>query len=144
MHVQAGAPIFLALVVTDLERSVRFYRDVLGMEEIKQVMVSDEKALKGRFGAKGFRFRTFRTGPLALKLVEVKTAPASTRGLVDSHTGVRYIAFVVDDLDATHQTLKSRGIEFLSDILPAESEQGVSRLVFFRDPDGNLLELYGD
>jgi catechol 2,3-dioxygenase-like lactoylglutathione lyase family enzyme len=144
IQVQAGAPIFLALVVQDLERSVRFYRDVLGMEEIKQVIVSDEKASKGRFAAKGFRFRTFRTGPLALKLVEVKTAPASTRGLVDSHTGVRYIAFVVDDLDTTYRQLRDRRVEFASAILPAESDQGVGRLVFFRDPDGNLLELYGD
>lgn len=144
MQVQTGAPIFLALVVQDLERSIRFYRDVLGMEEIKQVTVSDEKASMGGFAARGFRFRTFRTGPLALKLVEVRGAPASTRGLVDSHTGVRYIAFVVDDLDATYRQLRDRGVRFESAILPAEPDQGVSRLVFFRDPDGNLLELYGE
>ena len=144
MRIQAGAPIFLALVVRDLERSVRFYRDMLGLEEIKQVVVSDEKASVGRFAAQVFRFRMFRAGPLALKLVEVKGTPAPTAGLVDSHTGVRYIAFAVDDLDATRRDLEGRGVEFVSPTLPPEADQNVSRLVFFRDPDGNLLELYGD
>jgi catechol 2,3-dioxygenase-like lactoylglutathione lyase family enzyme len=130
--------------VRDLERAVRFYRDILGFEEIKQVVVSDEKASTGRFAERGFRFRTFRTGPVAIKLVEVHGTPVATAGLVDSHTGVRYIAFNVDDIDATRRDLESRGVEFTSATLPAEADQRIARLVFFRDPDGNLLELYGD
>jgi catechol 2,3-dioxygenase-like lactoylglutathione lyase family enzyme len=144
MQVQNGAPIFLALVVRDIDRSVAFYRDTLGMQEVKQVVVPGEKSARGRFANKGFRFRTFRLGPLALKLVQVEGAPADTRGLVDTHTGVRYIAFAVDDIDATYRQLLARGVEFASDILPPEPEAGIGRLVFFRDPDGNLLELYGD
>lgn len=144
MKVQKDAPIFVALVVEDLERSVGFYRDVLGMEEIKRVTVSDEKAARGAFSARGFRFRTFRTGPLALKLVEVEGAPEPTRGKVDSHRGVRYIAFAVDDIDAVHRQLADAGVEFASEILPPEPDQDIARLVFFHDPDGNLLELYGE
>lgn len=144
MQVQNGAPIFLALVVRDLDRSIAFYRDVLGMQEIKRVEVSDEKAAKGRFAKRGFRFRTFRMGPLALKLVQVQGEPTSTRGPVDDFTGVRYIAFAVDDIDATMGQLRNRGVEFASEILPPETDQGVARLVFFHDPDGNLLELYGE
>jgi catechol 2,3-dioxygenase-like lactoylglutathione lyase family enzyme len=144
MHVQNGAPIFVALVVRDIDKSVGFYRDTLGMEEVKQVVVSNEKSAKGRFAGKGFQFRTFRLGPLALKLVQVQGAPAETRGLVDTHAGVRYLAFVVDDLDSTYKDLLERGVEFASGILPPEPEAGIGRLVFFRDPDGNLLELYGD
>jgi glyoxylase I family protein len=144
MQVRAGTPIYLALVVRDLERAVRFYRDMLGMDEIKHVVVSDEKVLEGGFAAKGFRFRTFRLGPLALKLVEVQGAPSDTAGLVDSHTGVRYISFVVDDVAAARRELEGRGVKFMSATLPPEPGQSVARLVFFRDPDGNLLELYGD
>ncbi len=144
MEIQRDAPIFLALVVRDLDRSIGFYRDVLGMEEIKRVEVSDEKAATGGFAKRGFRFRTFRMGPLALKLVQVKGEPVSTRGLVDDFTGVRYIAFAVDDIDAMTRQLEDRGVAFASEILPPEPDQGVARLVFFHDPDGNLLELYGD
>jgi catechol 2,3-dioxygenase-like lactoylglutathione lyase family enzyme len=81
------------------EQMVRFYRDVLGMTEIKHVTVSDDKAVKSRAADHGFEFRIFTLGPLALKLVTVQTDPTSTAGAVDSHIGVRYLAFVVDDLD---------------------------------------------
>jgi len=81
---------------------------------------------------------------LALKLVEVAGKPAPTQGLVDTHMGVRYIAFAVEDIDAVHQQLAEAGVEFSSEILPPEPDQGIGRLVFFQDPDGNLLELYGD
>ncbi len=43
MEIQRDAPVFLALVVGDLDRAIGFYRDVLGMAEIKRVEVSDEK-----------------------------------------------------------------------------------------------------
>lgn len=142
MKLHEGAPIYLALVVADLDRAVTFYRDVLGMVEIKAVDVSGAKARKGGFADAPFSFRTFALGPLALKLVTVQGSPRSTRGLVDDFTGVRYISFVVDDLDRTQRELHERGVEFLSEILPREPEQSVGRLVFFRDPDGNLLELY--
>jgi catechol 2,3-dioxygenase-like lactoylglutathione lyase family enzyme len=144
VKVQEGAPIFIALVVKDIDKSVAFYRDILGMKEIKEVVVPDKKSVEGRFANQGFNFRTFRLGPLALKLINVQGAPAETRGLVDTHRGVRYIAFVVDDLDATYKELRERGVEFASNILPPEPEAGIARLVFFRDPDGNLLELYGE
>lgn len=143
MQVKTGSKIFLAFVVEDLERAVHFYHDVLGFEEIKQVVVHDEKVMLGKFSASGFRFRVMDLGPVGLKLVETKKRPVSTAGVVDDFTGVRYIALVVDDIDATRAELEAKGIEFLSDTIAAEPEQQVDRLVFFRDPDGNLLELYG-
>ena len=144
MKVREGTPVFVALVVNDMERAAAFYRDVLGMTEIKSVRVPDEKARRGRFADGGFSFRTFAVGPLALKLVAVQGSPRSTVGTVDAFTGVRYISFVVDGLDEAYRGLCDKRVEFLSEILPAEPDQQVGRLVFFRDPDGNLLELYGD
>lgn len=143
MKMREGTQLFLALAVSDLERSVHFYRDVLGMEEVKSVTVSDEKASAARCSQLGFRFRIFSLGPLALKLVELKKEAAPVQGLIDDFLGVRYIAFVVEDLDATYRELQEKGVEFLSPIMDPEPENNIERLVFFRDPDGNLLELYG-
>jgi glyoxylase I family protein len=51
--------------------------------------------------------------------------------------GIRHIAFSVDDLEAAHAQLKSRGIEFepRAIVLPG------MRLHFFRDLEGNYLHL---
>ena len=51
--------------------------------------------------------------------------------------GLRHIAIAVDDFDAAHNELRSKGVNFLGE--PYEN-QG-NRLVFFADPDGNFLHL---
>jgi catechol 2,3-dioxygenase-like lactoylglutathione lyase family enzyme len=53
------------------------------------------------------------------------------------HLGLGRIALATTDLDADVATLKSRGVEFLSE--PARV--GPSRFVCFKDPDGTILEL---
>ena len=52
--------------------------------------------------------------------------------------GFTHLAFEVDDVDATYAELLSKGVEF--HIEP--KGVGDIRLAFFRDPDGNDLELF--
>ena len=47
-------------------------------------------------------------------------------------------ALLVDDVDAEHARLAALGVEF--DMPPTDAEAGI-RLAFFRDPDGNRLEI---
>jgi glyoxylase I family protein len=51
--------------------------------------------------------------------------------------GLRHLAITVTDFDAMYQRLKSQGVQFLAE--PAK--QGGNSLVFFTDPDGNILHL---
>jgi len=51
--------------------------------------------------------------------------------------GIRHLAIAVDDFDASLAELKSRRVNFLTE--PYENEG--NRLVFFSDPDGNILHL---
>lgn len=51
--------------------------------------------------------------------------------------GIRHLAIAVDDFDASLAELKSRKVNFLTE--PYENEG--NRLVFFSDPDGNILHL---
>jgi len=51
--------------------------------------------------------------------------------------GIRHLAIAVDDFDASLAELKSRKANFLTE--PYENEG--NRLVFFSDPDGNILHL---
>ena len=51
--------------------------------------------------------------------------------------GLRHIAISVDNFDAAYSELKGKGVTFAGE--PYENEG--NRLVFFEDPDGNLLHL---
>ena len=52
--------------------------------------------------------------------------------------GMVHLAFEVDDVDATYEELVAKGVEF--HVLPGDAT-GL-RMAFFRDPDGNALELF--
>lgn len=51
--------------------------------------------------------------------------------------GIRHLAIAVDDFDAAHAQLKALAVTFLGE---PYTTQG-NRLVFFSDPDGNILHL---
>jgi glyoxylase I family protein len=51
--------------------------------------------------------------------------------------GLRHLAIAVADFDAMYQRLKSTGVSFLSE----PEKKGGNSLVFFTDPDGNILHL---
>jgi catechol 2,3-dioxygenase-like lactoylglutathione lyase family enzyme len=73
-----------------------------------------------------------------LELLSFQTTPQPSEWLADDlQAGYRHMAFWVADTDAIYHDLKSRGVEFTLDPF---STDGV-RLAFFKDPDGNLLEI---
>jgi catechol 2,3-dioxygenase-like lactoylglutathione lyase family enzyme len=56
--------------------------------------------------------------------------------------GWRHLAFQVDNVDQTYQRLQAEGVEFLTE--PFTYDPPGYRIAFFRDPEGNILELYQD
>ncbi|MBD2054464.1 VOC family protein, partial [Oculatella sp. FACHB-28] len=56
--------------------------------------------------------------------------------------GWRHLAFAVDDVDRAYETLSDRGVEFISP--PVTYDPLGIRIVYFKDIDGNILELYND
>ena len=50
--------------------------------------------------------------------------------------GIRHLAISVDDIDAGKKDLESKGVEIIQEL-----NAGGNRLVFFHDPDGNILHL---
>jgi glyoxylase I family protein len=57
----------------------------------------------------------------------------------DRKTGFVHLAFQVDDVDATYRELVAKGVQFFIEPRSAISD---IRMAFFRDPDGNPLELF--
>lgn len=115
----------LALTTADLERSTRFYRDILGLSLITS------------FDPPGLAF--FQVGNVRLSIQKVDK--------VEAASSVLY--FRVQDIAAATQSLKDNAIELerepeliFRDDQGQFGEAGEEEwMAFFRDPDGHLLAL---
>jgi catechol 2,3-dioxygenase len=125
----------LVLYVRDLERSVHFYRDVLGWNPIVD---EDVRALP--FPAFAFSAPSQRTHH-ELLLIEVgpdaAALPAGRRvGLY--HFGLK-VGDSDDDLREALSTLAANGVPVVG-----ASDHTVTHSLYIADPDGNEIELYID
>jgi catechol 2,3-dioxygenase-like lactoylglutathione lyase family enzyme len=108
---------FVSVPVTDLERSVAWYRDTLGLEQ------TDTGA-----------WPEFRIGENAfLYLMDPTNIGQEFRG---PHTAP--IALRVPDVESARAELESRGVEFGGETF----DTGVCHMAQFTDPDGNALMLH--
>jgi len=114
--------------VKDLERSLVFYREVVGFQEIGRT-----------FGGKAVALTSGRTHHEIL-LIEVGEAPAPPTGvrLGLYHIGIK-IGDSLEELRAAKYELEQRGIPILG-----MSDHTVSQSLYVKDPDGNEVELYVD
>ncbi|MDY7101741.1 MAG: VOC family protein [Actinomycetota bacterium] len=124
-----GRPVAVGHVgvnVVDLDRSVAFYRDVIGLDVIA--------VTEGRFAFCGLG------ETLAVTLWQQAAADHAT-----DRAGLHHLAFELADvaaLDAAASRLRAAGIELVHDGVVAHAEGADSGGIFFHDPDGTRLELY--
>jgi catechol 2,3-dioxygenase-like lactoylglutathione lyase family enzyme len=124
-----------ALYVEDLERSVRFYQDLFGFKS----MEGDSLEFEGRV-----LYPLQLPGRSVLLLFlkgSCKTTAVLPGGTIPPHdgSGQLHVAFAVaaTELEEWREQLQSRGV-------PIQGETtwpGGGRSIYFRDPDGHLLEL---
>ena len=120
---------YIALFVSDVARSLIFYRDVLGF--------SFEKPAKPD-GAEGY------SGKLKIGIYDRSWLPKlfGDRGeqVISGHPFL--LSMTVDDLDQVYQQICDRPTNILVDIIspPTLSPWG-QRILFLSDPDGNMLEI---
>lgn len=117
----------LILVVSDLERSRSWYRDVLGAELFREY---GGTSAVFRFGAAWLLVVT--GGEPTEDKPGVTFAPPSDPDTVSHAMTIR-----VPDCRAAYETLRSRGAEFLTPPL----DRGGEVRCFFRDADGHLFEI---
>jgi catechol 2,3-dioxygenase-like lactoylglutathione lyase family enzyme len=121
----------ITLTVSNIERSLAFYTGLLKFPIHSRLEVADNP------DGLVIHFLDIGNGVL-LELLSFNTPPQPTEWLPDDlQAGYRHLAFWVADTDAVYADLKAKGVEFTLEPL---STDGV-RLAFFKDPDGNLLEI---
>ena len=115
------------LTVADLERALRFYRDVLGFE-VTATYGRDAVFLS----AGGYHHH------IGLNTWAGRGAPAPAPGT----TGLYHFAILYPDRPALATAV--RRIVAAGVPLEGAADHGVSEAIYLRDPDGNGVELYRD
>jgi catechol 2,3-dioxygenase-like lactoylglutathione lyase family enzyme len=136
----------VGITVRDLDASIRFYHDVLGLEIVTEPSPwFDHPGLGPAVGVPGAALRQvcLGLGNTILELLEYRSPPSETDGpLPSNNLGASHVAFLVDDIDAKMAELGEKGIEFWSEVNVVD--EGVLAgwsWVYFADPDGYPLEL---
>ncbi|MBK8400390.1 MAG: VOC family protein [Propionivibrio sp.] len=138
----------IAMTVSDMNRSLAFYRDVLNFEPVSDSEVSgdDYEHLYGVFGAR-IRIVKLRLGDETLQL-EQFIAPPGRPVPVDSKSNdgwFQHVAIIVSDMGRAYAWLREHQVQHAStgpQLLPQWNPNagGISAF-YFRDPDGHALEV---
>ena len=138
----------IGLTVSDLDRSVEFYTEVLTFERIGETEVSGPEVdrLQGVFGVR-MRVARLRLGDEEIELTEYVT-PRGRPAPVDARSNDRWfqhIAIIVRDMDRAYARLREHGVEHVSpepQRLPDwNPNAGGIEAFYFKDPDGHPLEI---
>ena len=137
----------VGITVADADRSLRFYRDLLGMKVLGDNRLT-QPSVATLLGADA----------IDLRIVDLDTNDGRIVELLEYHephgkhvdyasrdSGTAHIAFEVADLDAVHAGIEGAGGSVISrESVTATDTEGLFagvRLLYVRDPDGMILEL---
>ncbi len=135
------------MTVSDMDRAVEFYGQVLSFKKVSDVEVlgTEYEQLQGLFGVR-MRVVQMQLGSEFIELTEYLT-PKGKPFPIDSRSNDRWfqhIAIVTSDMDKAYQHLRQFKIQHAStapQTLPAWNKAAAGiRAFYFRDPDGHYLE----
>jgi catechol 2,3-dioxygenase-like lactoylglutathione lyase family enzyme len=133
----------VSFCVSDMDRSLAFYRDALGFE------VLNDRKVEGRFpetvsALPGARMRIvhLRGHGQGLELIQYFAPPGARTAPRTCDVGSAHVCFVTDDIDREMEMLRRHGARFLSPAMTVEGGPNAgNRMVYFLDPDGIPMEL---
>jgi len=142
----------IGVPVSDLERSVTWYADVLGIEPngvtisattpaLGPVVEVENPSMRASFALAGDN--------VLLELIQYENPQPQPFAGRNCDVGVMHLCFEVDDLDAAHRELLERGVHVNADPVVLQDGDGVhagslagTKILYLRDPDGIQLELF--
>ncbi len=126
MGIEVKGVAHVGLYIKDIERSKKFYKEILGFENICEFISLEEN-----------KIAFMKSGNLIIELIQHKVWMDRKDGLFD------HIAMEVENIEDTSAKLKELGIVFEADIYYDDLvfDKGV-KYQAFRGPDGEHLEIY--
>jgi len=125
MIVPAKDCLDVGVICTEVEASLEFYQNVLGLEFVGKMDNPLGTLYRLRFGQSDFKL-----------LVPKGQPPQGPKGLM-AQTGYRYVTLVVKNLSQICAALKERGVEFC---YPETEIRPGTRIAMVYDPQGNVVE----
>ena len=138
----------IGMTVSDLDRSVEFYSQVLSFQKISEIEVSGAEydQLQGIFGVR-MRVVRMQLGDEQIELTDYVT-PRGRPAPVDARSNDRsfqHVAIIVGDMDQAYQRLLKHRVDHVSpkpQRLPDWNPNAAGiRAFYFRDPDDHALEI---
>jgi catechol 2,3-dioxygenase-like lactoylglutathione lyase family enzyme len=138
----------VGLTVSDLDRSIAFYRDILGLElHVAPNMPVEGPHVAHALGVEppaALRVAFFKVGDSdsQIELLQYLSPPSSTRrAAAQNNIGAAHVCFQVADVRAKIAELEAKGVEFVSSLNVLDDGALAGwRWVYFKDPDGHTLE----
>ena len=128
-HTSLRIALDVGLLVKDIERSLGFYRDLVGLPVVGEVTTS----LIGNG-----RMMQLRYGDSLIKLVQLESLPPGTNSKGLSTTlGIRYITLLVADIESVFERLEGANVPIS---IPLTRVGNGAIIAMVEDPDGNTVE----
>jgi catechol 2,3-dioxygenase-like lactoylglutathione lyase family enzyme len=132
----------VGIVVTNIENSLKFYRDLLGLKIDKSMNESGEY-IDNMLGFENVHVKTVKmsasTGNTLVELLEFTKPTGSKLIRSVNDIGASHAAFTVSNIDEIYLKLKHSGVKFNAP--PQLSPDGYAKVTFCFDPDKTPIEL---
>jgi len=128
-------PYFSALIVDNMEQSIAWYTDNLGLETLS----------KKEYPEAGFKQANLKRGSILIELIELTSAVALEEAIPNytSKTrtiGIFKVGFLISDFDGWIEYLGKREVAFHGKVVAQPDSD--KRMVIIKDPDGNRIQLF--
>lgn len=134
----------IGICVTDIERSTRFYVDVLGFSQLYALDITGDEVAATMEQAGTFRSVMLLRGDVRIELLQWVDVPTTGPGTRKAMTelGFTHLSFRVDDVHELTEAVRAAGGTVVAETLSVMGDgDDAVRLIYCTDPDGTRIEL---
>lgn len=127
------------ITVRDLDESLKFYTDVLGLEPSKELKRHvKEMEQSGKMKNVKMDIAVLQVGEDRFELIQYLNREGKKTDVNPWDYGAQHIAFEVDDVQEVYEKLKKTDVEIITH--PEANEEFGANWMYFKDPDGGTVE----
>lgn len=132
-----------AISTPDLGRSLRFYRDLIGLEVLSEGSWEEGWETGDRIVGlenTAAKWVMLSAGNANLELFQFVSPPGTPQDPDHpaSDHGIRHLCFEVEDINVMYDRFRAEGVHFHC---PPQNLDELGTVTYARDPDGNIVEL---